>query len=134
MNLQEYFSSLNIDDEVTIISKNLMGAVVLYGVVSKITKTGRINVIPNSNKSTVWVFDQYGKGFPAGNNSYIVNKHKKEDIDYVNLILLGNKIMASKAKITSFLSRQENDYTPKNMEILTEIEKLLKGWKSGSSR
>lgn len=133
MNIQEYFSSLNIDDEVTVISKNIMGKSVSYGVVSKITKTGRINVIPNSNKFTVWVFNQYGRGL-GGNDSYIANKHMKEDIDTVNLILLENKIMTSKNKIKSFLSRQEDDCTPKNLEILTEIEKLLKGWKSGYGR
>jgi hypothetical protein len=42
--------------------------------------------------------------------------------------------MTSKKKITSFLSRQEDDCVPKNLEILTEIEKLLKGWKSGCGR
>lgn len=124
MNFQEYIQSLNVDDEIIITDR----LIVVPGVVSKITPTGIIKIIPHFNKFMEYSFDK--NGLSRGNNYHcrIVNKHNQEEMAKVNYLQAKTKMHHELCKTISFLDKQKNVYSPKNAEILTNIQQLLKEW------
>jgi hypothetical protein len=125
MTNEEYLRSLQIDDEVIFFTP---GGQVGNGVVTKITPTGLIKVVPNYNKSIDFTFNKDGKLRGGTYGSYLVNKYDEKAMSKIRLIKAKSKMNSDRLSIISFLTNRE-EYNPKNAEILAEIKALLDKWR-----
>lgn len=129
MNFQDYINSLNVGHEVVVKDKNNFH----IGVVNKITPTGILRIIPNYNELMVYSFDKYGK--PMGNNYSIsiVNKFNEAAMRLVKLHQAECDMKFRLSKVIKFLEKQQDSYSSKNNDILTNIQELLKTWQVKSA-